>query len=364
MFSFSFGNKRFLGIDIGYSTLKAVELEARGENVFLSNYAWMAFSQKRKDGTADANFFKTILPEYLKKIIKEAGFKSRSAYISIPAFGALITLIDFPKMPEKDMEQAIRFEAKKYIPTSLDEVALTWEIVGEEFGASENKNGGEKGNVIKDKVKILLVAVSKNKVLAYEQAVKNAGLNLAGVEVENIAATTSLVGNDKGNFMVMDIGSRVCNLIYIEKGVIGANRNIDAGGDDLTKAIADGLGITKERAEMMKISGKNFFSPEFNINFSALNLIIGEISRILGNFSKNRDNFHLDALILSGGASNLAGLANFFQQKLSVKTITGNPFSRIKYDKKIESSLDGLKGGFSVAVGLALAGFEKKSDGQ
>lgn len=362
MFGFNFGRKIILGIDVGHSALKIVELEERGGNPYLSNYAWMPLL-KGKNSNSDPNFFEVTLPEYLKKIIKEAEFKGKEVYASIPSFGALVTLIDFPRMPEKDMEQAIRFEAQKYIPTSLDEVVLNWEIIEKEpLPALESEYGEGRGIEPEGKAKVLLAAVSKKEIMNYEQAIKKAGLKLIGAEIENIAAVHSLIGKDEGNFILVDIGSRVCNIIYAEKGIIMANRNIDAGGADFTRAIASNLGVTEEKAELMKISGKNFFSLEFNINFPALNYIVEEISRILDSISKSKGSFSPDALILSGGTSNLIGITDFFQKKLNIKTIIGNPFGRVKYDKKLEESLKKVKGQLSVCIGLALAGFESKKE--
>jgi len=301
-----------------------------------------------KNSDTGSNFFEKAIPEYIKKVIKTANFKAKKAYVSIPSFGGLITLIDFPQMAPEDMEPAIKFEAHKYIPTSLDEVVISWEIV---------KNEIEKENSNK-KVQVLLVAASKNKVLAYEKIIKDAGLKLLGIEMENLAMVDSLVGNDPGNFIIVDIGYRVCNIIYTEKGIIRANRNIDAGGGDITKTISTSLEITSERAEIMKISQKNFFNIESNLNFPSLDLIIGEILRITNALPKNENGLQIDALILSGGTADLVGLEGFIQKKVGVKTIIGNPFGRVGYDKKNSLAIEKIKNQFPVAMGLALKGLE------
>mgnify|MGYP002476547037 CR=1 FL=1 len=117
--------------------------------------------------------------------------------------------------------------------------------------------------------------------------------------------------------------------------------------NDITKTIARSLGITEERAEMMKISGKNFFSLETGLNFPSLDLIISEIARILSALPKNGNEPNIDALILSGGTAGLFGLEDFIQKKLGVKTIVGNPFGRVGYDKKIEPAIEKIKNQFS-----------------
>ncbi len=351
MFGLSLGRKKVLGIDIGASSLKMIELELRSGKPYLSNYAWMNIpdiSEKNKE--TGSNFFEKAIPEYIKKIIKISEINTKKTYASIPSFGGLITLIDFPKMTLEDMEQAIKFEAHKYIPTSLDEVVISWEIIKKnETKEVEDKN---------EKVQVLLVAASKNKVLTYEKIIKDSNLKLLGIEMENLAMVDSLVGNDLGNFIILDIGYRVCNIIYTEKGIIKANRNIDAGGNDITKTIATSLGITMERAEMMKTSGKDFFSVESSLNFPAIDIIVGEISRIISALPKNENGSGVDALILSGGTANFSGLEKFIAGKLGLKTVMGNPFSRVGYDKNIEPIIEKNKNQFSVAMGLALKGIE------
>lgn len=349
MFGFDFGSKKVLGIDIGASSIKMAELELSSGKPYLSNYAWMRVPDiSGKNKSAGSSYFETAVPEYIKKIVKTAKFSTKKSYISIPSFGGLITLIDFPRMTSEDMAQAIKFEAHKYIPTSLDEVVTSWEII---------KDEKEMGDSSKN-VQVLLVAASKNKIMTYEKIAKDSGLKLQGIEMENLAMVDSLIGNDRGNFIIVDIGWRICNIIYVEKGIIKANRNIDSGGKDITKTIAKSLNITEERAEMMKISGDNFFNTEYNLHFPSIDLILNEISRILKTLPSNKNGSAIDAVMLSGGTIKLKGLEAFIQNKLGVKTVLGNPLGRVDYDKRLDPALEEIKSQFSVAVGLALKGIE------
>jgi len=340
-----------MGIDVGSSTLKIAELELKNDKPYLSNYAWMPILDATGNKSVSSKFFESILPEYLKKIIKVAGFKGKNACIAIPSFEGLITLIDFPQMPKGDMDQAIKFEAQKYIPTSLDNVVINWQIVPEDLDQTPQA-GSQK------RIKVLLVAASKDKIIAYEKVAGAVGLKLEGIEIENLAMVNSLIGNDKGRFIIVDIGFRVCNIIYVEKGVIKANRNIDAGGDDITDTIAKSMGISLGRAERLKTSDKNFMNIESNIHFSALDMIYQEVARIISAVLGQGKGGELDAIILSGGTAGMTGLKDFFQNKFNVKTIIGNPLSRVDYDKRLESVIGEVKDRFSVSIGLALMGIE------
>lgn len=364
MFGFSLGKKKILGIDIGTSALKVIELEIGDDKLpCLSNYARMPIPEMtRADNDIEKSFFETNVPVFLEKMLKDGKFEAKDAYISISANGGLVTLIELPEMPAKDLEQAVRFEAHKYIPTSLDEVTISWEVIaGEPSDVAPVlvKNEDGSANVpAQKKIQVLLVAAFKNKISAYEKVVHTAGLNLKGIEIESISMVESLIGNDQGNFVIIDIGFRVCNIIYVEKGTIRANRNIDAGGADITRTIAKGMGITEERAEGFKISGKNFFDADSSLRFPALDNISLEVSRILEVSAQGKSNYRLEAIILSGGTAGLVGLPEYFQSKFNIKTVIGNPFGRIAYDKKLEPLMSKMKNEFAVCVGLALKEIE------
>jgi type IV pilus assembly protein PilM len=379
MFGFNFGKNIFVGLDIGTSSIKMVELKIVDGKPFLSNYAWMPVYDFLEKYELGSNYFDIALSEYIKRMVKVAGFRGREVYASVPAFGGLITLIELPDMEAGDLEQAIRFEAHKYIPTSLDDVILGWEIVGRKLAKNGNgmNNGEAEGakeksgldagaqakleaepEAPKERIQVLLVAASKNRVAKHERSIKGAGLKLKNIEIESFSMVTSLVGGDPGNFVIVDMGSRICNIILVEKGIIKANRNIDAGGKDITKTIAKSMGVDEDKAERIKSSGKNFFGQESGLKFPALEIIIGEVSRMINNFYRD-GSAKIDAVILSGGTANFTGIEEYFSNALKVKTIVGNPFGRVGYDKKLEPKLIKMGTQFSVCVGLALKGIDE-----
>lgn len=366
---FGFGKKSFLGIDIGSSSIKIVELKISGGKPYLSNYAWMKIDDFLDGSDIMSANSDEVLSQAIKRSIKEGGFKTNRASVSIPSFGGLITLIEFPKVSEAELEQAIRFEAHKYIPTSLDEVVFSWDVVGkssngkkvlirkeEETGESgkEGENDQEVGS--RERMQVLLVAAPKNKVARYEQIVNKAGLKLDGIEIESFSLVRSLIGNDPGNFLIVDIGFRVCNIVLVEKGIIKMSRNIDAGGRDVTKTIARSVQVDEDRAEKMKIGGKTLFGKDSNLAFPILDVVFNEVNRVIDSYYGKGNKSKIDSIVLSGGTANMAGLSEHFSQALMIKTVVGNPFGRVEYDKKMEPIVRKINTNFSVAVGLALRG--------
>ena len=355
MFDFNFKNNMFLGIDVGTASIKIVEIRIVDGKPVLSNYAWMDLrgdNLGKRD--SDSEYFYSILPACIKKIIKKAKFNGDDAYASLPSFGGLITLIDFPEMAITDMEQAIKFEAHKYIPTSLDDVVISWDIV-ERKEVLKKTETSSAGTV----VKVLLVAASKSKILKYENLVKTVGLKLKSINIETFSIVRALIGNDPGSFIIVDIGARICNIILVEKGVIRVNRNIDAGGFEMTNIIAKGMQIDFERADSLKISGKNFFTTESPISFYTLELIAGEVERMVRTYYKEEGRDKITEIILSGGTANMVGLTGYFFNKLKIKTVIGNPLSGIGYDSRLEYAVSEMRAGFAVAIGSALKGVDE-----
>jgi type IV pilus assembly protein PilM len=361
---FDFGKKTSLGIDIGSSSIKIVEVKKVGGKPLLSNYAWISIENVLDGNEVFSASSGTFLSNSLKRLLKEGKFKSRDANVSIPAFGGLITLVEFPEIAAEDLEQAIRFEAHKYIPTSLEDVIFSWDVVSRESKTPilsvktniEDENKQEKKEP--GKMQVLLVAAPKKKVAKYEQIAKDANLDLNSIEIESFSLVRSLIGNDQGNFIILDIGLRVCNIILVEKGIIKVNRNIDSGGKDITKVIARSMNIDEKKAERMKVAGTNFFNREMSLVFPSLTTITGEVSRVAETYYGKGNLSKVDAMILSGGTAELTGLDEYFSKALNAKIIMGDPFSRLSYDPKMVPVIKKIRTHFSAAIGLALRGID------
>jgi len=399
MFSLFGGSKNYsIGIDFGTSAIKVVELFKKNQKIYLDNYGWADLGLKNPSSikglaSLDSQSIQNEnLQKYLEKLVKSMKLKSNEAYISLPGFSGLITVIEFPDMDGEELEEAIRFEARKYIPISLDEVALDWEIIGSNeavSGAGKKsdieknniKNGDETGkessswnrdigNIMNPSAKtgfakkrneILLVAAPKSEVMRCGDIVEGAGLKVKNVELELFSLVRSLVGNDAGCFLIIDIGSRITNIILVEKGNIRVSRNIEGGGSEVTNAIADSLNISKQRAEELKKENKDFINnKEMSLAIPVLDMIANESIRIINAFKEKNPNFaRIDGVILSGGCSKLQGIDKYFDQKIGIQTSIGNPWKRVICDEKMNPFIKKLGTSFSVALGVAFRGLEE-----
>lgn len=347
--AFGFGKPHFLGIDFGTASIKVVELSVDDGRPVLENYGQISLADLENGTPANGRSYDEEIVVHLQELMKHMKPKSQMAHVAMPAFIGLISLVEFPAMEESELQEAVRFEAHKYIPSSLDDVALSWEVIGR----SSVPGSGEK-------MEVLLVAALNKEVARYERYIGEVGLKIDFLELETFSLVRSIVGRDQGLVLIIDIGSRATNLVLVENGLVRVSRNLDVGGRDITRILAESLNITQERAKLLKRSGKDFlFNPESALIFPALQMIADEAKRILASYHAKHSDVQCKKVILSGGTAQFAGLVKYFESLLQISVVLGNPWKDLRYDSVLEKKIQELGTSFSVAIGLALKGTEK-----
>lgn len=339
-------SKTNLGIDIGASAIKLVELESVKERYVLKTYGVFPFSEY---GASQGEDFYATLPklldehivEMLKKLMQLTAVEATAARVSIPVYSSFSTLIDLPQMPEKEIASAIPYEAKKYIPVPLADVILDWSIIEKPAPDSPDKN-----------IQILLVAVLKEVIEKYSRIVQSAGLGIQFMEAETFSLARSLVGNDKSAIVMADIGARSTTISIVDRGFIRISHNLEIGGVELTKRISEKMKLTPEKAEVLKKSRETW--PELEeVFFSVLDRTIKEINKIT-NLYQAKYNRSVEKYIVCGGGANLFGLIDFFASQLAAEVTLGNPFARIVYPPMIQPIIKDIALPLAVAAGLAM----------
>jgi len=349
-------SKGSLGIDIGASAVKMVELTREGGRHRLKNYAIYPLTKylEKADyqvGQPGSRISDNEMVEIIKKGIKEAKISSRNVFLSIPVYSSFTTLIDFPGMPEKEIAAAIPFEARKYIPVPISEVVLDWSIVNPLNKQTDpNKQSNRQ---------VLLIAVPKEVINSYTKIVRSAGLVLKGIEEETFSLTRALIANDKSTFVLIDAGARSINVSIIDEGYIRAIHNLELGGAKITRAIAQQLNFNLEKAERLKkglSTGGSTDHQELKLKSSvqsAMGHIVLEIKKIIDNY-QGKYTRKVEKAILAGGGVQLFGFVDYVSTKLTLDTTVGDPFARLSYPTKLNEVLKELEPCLAVAVGLAM----------
>ncbi|MFA9262722.1 MAG: type IV pilus assembly protein PilM [Undibacterium sp.] len=349
-----FGLKKptFLGIDFGTSSIKAVELSIEKEQILLENYAEINLAEIEKESAQSLGTYDSRVTNYLRALLKRLEPKTKEAYVAMPAFIGLVALVEFPKMSEKELQDAIQFEAHKYIPSPLEEVALSWEIVGETAAVQSEGTSAEAG-----KLEVLLVAALNKEVERYESYIHSIEYSMQLLELETFSLVRSVIDGDQGIYLVADIGSRATNLVLVENGLVKISRNLDVGGRDVTRTLTEGLNISPDRAETLKKSDTDYLNTEqTKLIFPALEVIGNEMQRIMAIHQTKHPDRPIDGIILSGGTAGLTGLTTYYSNGLGLPVTIGNPWQRVGYPAELSPAIERMGTSFSVALGLALQG--------
>ncbi len=344
-----FSSKRVLGIDVGSFSIKIAEISSKGESFYLENYAFLessflyynpfrslkerSFSLSTKD-TAQA----------LKEMIAEAKFKSKVASFAIPDFTSFFTTFTLPPMSREELHSAVKFEARKYIPLPIREMALDWLPVG------GLKEGGH------EQVRILLSAVPKRIVEQYQEMAYLAGLDLKSVEVEVFSIVRALVDRESSQTLaIIDLGYKTTTCTIVDLGVPKISHSFSIGGEELTKALKTNLGLDVETAERLKSKYGILEKGEVirEVLLQVVDSIIIEIEKTLQHLYQLEQK-SVDKVILIGGGANLPGLREYLASKLSKVVEVGDSFRKVKVPSKLEGVLRDLSIIFAPAIGTAL----------
>lgn len=344
--------KKMLGIDIGASSIKIVELSRWGSGITLENYGEIKSKSLYKDPFRNREKGAYSLSDYfvskaVRAVLQEAKIRTNAAVFSIPDFSTFCVSFELPPMTEKEINQAVYYNAPQYIPLPISETALEWKLIG---GVPGDKQSS---------LKIFLIAIPNQVVAQYQTVAKMAGLELYAVEAEALALSRSLIGNNKNPICLIDIGMQSTIINVIDKGHLKKSYSFNFSGSQLTNAISSALGMGGAEAEDIK-NTQGLISERTNV-IETLYLLIDplllEIKKILNDFYMAEDR-EISEIYLTGGTSNLSGLKEYFEEILKRKVRIPNCFSNLLYPPILEETLENMAPSYSVSVGVALGGFE------
>ena len=354
---FRFRPKKFLGIDIGTSFVRIVELSRKGQVYKLENYGGLETSsfKKRPFRVFQKNTLSLSNKEIAKSIqaiFKEAGIQSKEVNFSIPDFCSFFTSIKLPAMAEGEISQAIQYEIRPYIPLPLDEVTLDWSII-------EGQSPGTP-------LKVLVVAIPNDIINEYREIAQLANLNLRILESEVFALARSSIKNEKEKKVIglIDIGARSTTCSIIEGGVLKISHSFNIAGNQLTEIIARSLNIDYNKAEEIKKKHGLISDDEADGSKNVRKILIPLVDSVLEEIKKAFRSFYLkegkeiEKIILAGGLVSMPGLKEYFSTELKKEQDIVDPFSNIGCPAILTKALKEIGPNYAIAMGLAMKGLE------
>jgi len=344
---FNKGPQSVLGVDIGSSSIKIVQLRKRGGKAVLETYGELALGPYAGVEICRAtNLPEDRIVEALKDVMKEANVTTKSCGISIAAASSLLSFIKMPDMDQKQLATMIPIEARKYIPVPITEVTLdSWIIPKQQdvFSSEFEKSAEVTDEQSKDKgIDVMLVVIHNDVLNRMNQISKKSGLQTTFYEIEIFSSMRSIMDQSLESVMVFDMGAGSTKLYVIERGILRSSHTVNRGSQEITLAISRSMGMTVADAEHLKRTVGLSPEPEYkNINeIISLNLdyIFTETNRVILGYQK-KYNKSISKVILTGGGSLLKGFLELSRTKFQTEVILGNPFAKTESPAFLEPVL-------------------------
>jgi type IV pilus assembly protein PilM len=342
-------SKSIVGLDIGSSALKAVELKpTRGgfEIVHLAHQNLM--SDTIVDGhIIDLNH----VSDCINRMWAEHGIKTNQVATSLSGHAVIVKKITLPVMSEEELDEQIHWEAEQYIPFDINDVNLYHEVINYD---SSGQN-----------MDVLLVACKRDKIAQFTQVISQAGKQPVIVDVDAFALQNAYEVNyhpgPNQTVALLDIGASVMTINIVRGNVSIFARDISAGGNQYTDILQKELNLTFEQAEAFKRGAQidsGLSIEQVEPALQSVSEMIGlEIQRTLDFFRSTAvDSPTIDRMLIAGGSSKMMHLPEYLSSKLQMPVERFDSFRSIRYDRKRfdEEYLRELSPNMAVAVGLAV----------
>lgn len=358
-----------IGVDVGSSSIKIVQLRKKGSQALLETYGELSLGPYAGVSVGQATNLsqdKVIQALHDLLIEKEVNITTSLAGIAIPYSSSLMTVVEMPVVPSKELANMIPIEARKYIPVPISEVSLDWSVIPRDSirpdslpeDASEptpNTVPGERKLQTQD---VLLVAIHNETLSRYTDLALKNNLNTSFFEIEIFSSMRSVLDSTAAPVMIFDMGAATTKLFIVERGILRMSHTINRGSQNITSAIAKSFGIEMDKAEVMKRQFGLVDTTPDGINVAkiialTLDFLFTEANRVILTYEK-KYNKNVSKVLLVGGGSSLKGLEPIAQKNFQTDVAGGNPFSKVITPAFLDEVLKQTGPQFAVALGLAL----------
>ena len=352
MKNFSLFNKSrsVVGLDVGSSAVKAVELKASGNGFRVAVYGTEPVPP---DSIVDGAIIDgAAVAGAIRRVFESKAFKTKEVAASLSGNAVIVKKIALPVMTPTELDESIYWQAEQYIPFDIHDVNLDYQIL-------DSGSGPE----AKGTMEVLLVAAKKEKIADYTSAIAQAGRTPVVVDVDAFALQNAFevnYGFDPGTVVVlMNAGASAVNININANGQSVFTRDISLGGNAYTEAVQRELNLPFESAELLKggapVDGATFEDVMPVLRAMTENVMV-EVQKTFDFFKATASTEHIDKIMLSGGASRVEGFAEALQERFGTPVERFDPFKKVTLDveKFSADQREAMAPTAAVAVGLAL----------
>ena len=349
-----FGSRSLVGLDIGSSSVKAVEATPTEDGFELLR---VGTAPVPPESIVQGAFLNSgAIVDAIRAALEDGRIRAQDVCTAVAGHSVIVKKIALPRMSQEELEESIRWEAEQYIPFDVNEVNLDFQILSEAEG--------------EEQMDVLLVAVKKDLIDDYVQVLGEAGLKPAIIDVAAFAVQNAYelnYGTSEEVTALVHIGAQTVHIDVVQAGMPLFTRDISAGGNQYTEEIQKVLSLGFEEAERMKIGGGSEEEQEVvpqeveeAIRGVTENLV-GEIARSIEFFSATAAGNDVSRAVLSGGGAQVPGLDKAFHERTGLPVSMMNPLARMRPNKRFDPEfLEELGPRLGVGIGLALRRLDER----
>ena len=342
--------KNVVGLDIGSSTVKAVELKPSGKGYRVAAFA---SAPVPPDSIVDGAIIDAgAVADAIRQVFESGAFKAKDVCASLSGNAVIVKKITLPVMTETELHDSIHWEAEQYIPFDIQDVNLDYRIL--DAGTGPDSRGS---------MEVLLVAAKKDKIADYTNVIAQAGKAPVIVDVDVFALQNAFEANygfEPGAVVaILNAGASAININILGGSQSVFTRDVSMGGNAFTEAVQKELNLPYESAEQLKkgqdVDGATYEDARAVLRAMTDNVLL-EVEKTFDFFKATASSDRIDRIMLSGGASRVEGFAESLRERFGTEVEPFDPFRQVACDpKKVGvDNIDDFGAVAAVAMGLAL----------
>jgi type IV pilus assembly protein PilM len=346
-------SKPLVGLDIGSSSIKAVELTKSKQGYQLTGFAYESLGP---DSVVDGAIMDGRgVAESIKRTFMLGRFKPKSVATGVSGHSVIVKRVVVPATTPSEVETSIQLDAEQYIPFDITEVNLDYQVVGPGITAAEEPG-----------MEVVLVAAKKDKIQNHTNVISLSGHEPDIVDIDAFALQNVFEANymsrPEETVALLNIGASLMNISITKGGMPLFIRDVSVGGNQYTDILQKELQLNFQEAEDLKLGKTGGSEVEMvqPLLESITAMLIMEVQKTFDFFRETYPTETISQVLISGGTSRMPGLADRIQSTFSYPTEVLDPFRSITIGPKIDGDkVASLGPALAVAVGLALRGFDQ-----
>ena len=349
-----FGKKKTVaGLDVGSSSIKMVELDGKMNSL---NLVGLGFENLPDDTIVDGQIMElNVVSDVINSICNNHQITTNFVVAGVSGHSVIIKNIVLPAMSQEELEESIDWHAEEHIPYDLADVNLDYQVTAENA----------------DSKSVLIAACKRERIDNIKQAIQLAGKTPVVIDVDTFALQNCYEVNYQPDasqvVTLLNIGASTMNVNIVQGTRSLFTRDITVGGSQFTDVLQRNLGLSFQQAEAVK---RGVMEGSEGVEEKAIEPLINDVTEIVAMEIQKTFDFYrattedneivMQKILISGGGSKLAGLAEELSRRLELPVEVLDPFRNIKVDtRKFDPDyLSEIMPEMAVAVGLAVRGVE------